>query len=122
MKQYVYNQSASFAVLDTVGERFDLKQFDIIFTYDEGKTFSFTGHSFVIPRDKLKENFLRVYTVEEQNRYDRIYENAMVSAMQSLIANMKDKTISDMCDVENVPKNAIWFADKLVEELKGKEF
>ena len=121
MKKYMYNEIAPFAVLDTMGERFDLKKCDIISTYD-GKTFRYMTHNFALTKERLKELFLRVYTVEDKNRYDRIFENAMIAAMQTLIGGLKDRTVSsDMHEIEVVPKNAIYFAERLVEELKEKE-
>ena len=122
MKEYMYNEIAPFAVLDTIGERFDLNKGDVISTYD-GKMFRYGTHNFAITKERLKELFLRVYTVEDQNRYDRIYENAMIAAMQSLIEGLKDKPVSmDMHEIEVIPKNAIYFANSLVEELKEKEY
>ena len=122
MKEYMYNEISPFAVLDTIGERFDLNKGDVISTYD-GKMFRYRTHYFAITKERLKELFLRVYTVEEQNRYDRIYENAMIAAMQSLIEGLKDKPVSmDMHEIEIIPKNAIFFANSLVEELKEKEY
>ena len=122
MKEYMYKENAPFCILDTIGERFDLKKGDVISTYD-GKMFMYGTHNFAITKERLKELFLRVYTVEDQNRYDRIYENAMIAAMQSLIEGLKDKPVSiDMHEIEIIPKNAIFFANSLVEELKEKEY
>lgn len=122
MKEYIYNQPVPCKVKDSTGELFDLKNGDTVITYD-GKIFKFLSHCFAATQINLREDFMRVYTVEELNRYDRIYENAMIAAMQTLIANLKDvKISSDMYEIELVPKNAIWFANRLVEELKEKEY
>ena len=121
-REYIYNGAVSCTIFDTIGIPFDLKKGDTITTND-GNMFKYEKHCFVVEKVKLRSFFQRVYTEEEQNRYNRIYENAMVAAMQSLIANLKDvKISSDMHEIELVPKNAIWYANELVKELKEREF
>jgi len=80
MKEYVYNQPFPCKILDVTGELFDLERGDTVITYD-GKTLNFLSHSFAATQINLREDFMRVYTVEEMNRYDRIYESAMIAAM-----------------------------------------
>lgn len=125
MKQYVYRKLTSLVFIDTERHDFILKDGDVVTLRENGK-FEFGDHVFSIAKDDLKECFERIYTREERNRYDRIHENAMIAAMQSLIANLKDYEVSSAEDaiqeIGVLPKNAIWFADRLVYELKEKEF
>lgn len=122
MKQYIYNHFSTFVTNDTAGEVFHLKDNDIITLRCDGR-YEHRDHVFSLTKDELKKYFTRIYTIEDENRYDRIFEIAMIAAMQSLISNLKECKIStDMYEVENVTTNAIWFANNLVEKLKDKEF
>ena len=121
-KEYKYCQSHPFTSLDTFGNRFTLNKGDNIATWD-GETFQYGVHNFALDRKRLRELFQRIYTVEHMERYERIRENAMIAAMQQMIAGLKDVKVSpDMYEIEVIPKNAIWFADRLVEELMESEF
>lgn len=115
MKQYIYNQTSAYTSLDTIGEKFSLKQGDIVTTCD-GKMYTFGTHTFALERETLMEWFMRIYTIEESNRYGRIYEQAMLSAMQGMI--IKGWTVSES---KTVAENAIDFAHALVEELKERD-
>ena len=120
MKQYVYKGSG-LTVFDEIGRHITLREGDVI-TLRGDRKYEYRDFVFSLMDDDLRSRFDRVYTIEEQRRYDRIHENAMIAAMQSLITNLKDRDVSpDMHEIENVPKNAVWFADRLIEELKRKE-
>lgn len=108
-------------ITDNSGRQSYIKRGDIFTARSDGD-YDHEGSVFTISKENLRKHFMRVYTVEETNRYERIRENAMIAAMQSMIEGLGDKPVSpDMHEIENIPKNAIWFADQLVEELKKKE-
>lgn len=116
MKQYVYYQNSTTVFMAFGGRQFTLKEGDII-TANSGGGYKFENHAFLVGREELKSKFMRVYTVEQQNRYDRIYEQAMISAMQRMITNGRGVSES-----KTVAQNAIDFAHALVSELKEREF
>jgi hypothetical protein len=116
MKQYVYYQNSTTVFMAFGGRQFALKQGDIITANSDGD-YEFEGNVFLVGRQDLRNKFQRVYTIEEQNRYDRIYEQAMLSAMQGMI--IKGWSVSES---KTVAQNAIDFADAQVKELKDKEF
>lgn len=121
MKKYIYNQASPSSLVDMAGEIFAL-QYGATITTCDGKEYNYYSHAFTLPPESLKSDFRRVYTVEEQNRYERIHDHAMVAAMQSMIVRLPDTISSDMHELENVTSNAIWFADNLVDKLKDKEY
>lgn len=122
MKQYIYDKETSLVLMDMGGRQFTLKRGDVVEARSDGD-YDFGSHTFIFTRENLRESFERIYTKEELDRYERIFEKALVASMQSLIANLEDKEINiDVCELEIVPKNAIWFATQLVNELKEKEF
>lgn len=115
-KQYVYCQNSTTVFTAFGGRQFTLKEGDII-TAGSDFGYKFENHAFLVGREDLRSKFMRVYTVEQQNRYDRIYEQAMISAMQGMI--IKGWGVSES---KTVSQNAIDFAHALVEELKEREF
>lgn len=121
IKKYIYNMAAPFTGIDTVGAMYKLHEGDIVYAYADG-LYECYDHRFALTKEILKREFRRVYTTEEQMRYDRIYEHAVVGAMQSLIARFDDTISSDMHELENITSNAIWFADDLLKKLKDKEY
>ena len=121
MKKYVYNKNSTCACIDFAGVRFELKKGDIITKYSDGD-YEFGSHVFLVLDKDLKSLFMRVYTTQEQMRYERIREQAMIAAMQSLIEKMPTTDIADLDEVGKVTANAVRFADSLVGNLKDKEF
>jgi hypothetical protein len=121
MKQYVYYLGNPCVFTAFGGKQFELKNGDIITKNSDGD-YEFGSHVFLIFDNDLKSKFMRVYTEQEQMRYERIYEQAMIAAMQSLIEKLPPKISTDMSELENVTSNAIWFAGNLVRKLKDKEF
>lgn len=122
MKEYIYNLTKPYMAIDTVGEKFELKQGDIV-TLCGDRLYKCRDHKFALTRESLKRYFERIYHTCELDRYDRIRECAMIGAMQSLIICQNNKPISsDMHELENITTNAIWFADNLVNKLKDKEY
>lgn len=121
MKQYVYYLGNPCVFTAFGGKQFELKTGDIITKNSDGD-YEFYSHVFLVSDKDLKSKFMRVYTEQEQMRYERIYEQAMIAAMQSLIEKLPPKISTDMSELENVTSNSIWFAGNLVRKLKDKEF
>lgn len=121
MKQYVYYLGNPCVFTAFGGKQFELKKGDIITKNSDGD-YEFGSHVFLVSDKDLKSNFMRVYTAQEQMRYEEIHDKAMIAAMQSLIEKLPPKISTDMHELENVTSNAIWFAGNLVRKLKDKEF
>lgn len=121
MKQYVYFLGNPCVFTAFGGKQFELKEGDII-TKRSGGDYEFGSHVFLVFDKDLKSKFMRVYTTQEQMRYQEIHDKAMIAAMQSLITRLDNTVSSDMHELENVTSNAIWFADNLVNKLKDKEY
>ena len=66
-------------------------------------------------KNKLQESIIDV--VEGQHWQD-IRERAAIAAMQAILSNPNCEIHSESIDV--IPKNAVLFADALVEQLKKK--
>ena len=120
MKQYVYDGNSPMIVFDMGGKQFNLYRGDIITYHDMGE-YKYGDHHFIYNRKDLKKDFHRLYTPQQENRYERIEEQAIIAAMQSMIARISGN-LTDINDVEVVTKNAILFGKKLVEDLKEREF
>jgi len=121
MKQYVYFLGNPCMFTAFGGKQFELKDGDIITKRSDGD-YEFNSHVFLVSDKDLKSKFMRVYTTQEQMRYQEIHDKAMIAAMQALIENLPPKISTDMSELENVTSNAIWFAGNLVRKLKDKEF
>lgn len=121
MKQYVYSLGNPCVFTAFGGKQFELKKGDIITKRSDGD-YEFNSHVFLVSDKDLKSKFMRVYTAQEQMRYEEIHDKAMIAAMQSLIEKLPPKISTDMHELENVTSNAIWFAGNLVRKLKDKEF
>ncbi len=121
MKQYVYYLGNPCVFTAFGGKQFELKEGDIITKRSDGN-YEFFSHVFLVSDKDLKSKFMRVYTTQEQMRYEEIHDKAAIAAMQSLIEKLPPKISTDMSELENVTSNAIWFADNLVRKLKDKEF
>lgn len=119
MKTYTYIESVPLALVDMDGESFSLSEGAEVWT-DNPPVLRYGYHSFLLPDEEWK-HFRRKYSKEEQARYDRIFENALIGAMQSCI-NYDTMFRLCMTNDEVIPEFAIRTATNLVEALKEKEF
>jgi hypothetical protein len=87
MKQYVYYLGNPCVFTAFGGKLFELKEGDIITKRSDGD-YEFNSHVFLVSDKDLKSKFMRVYTTQEQMRYQEIYDKAMIAAMQSLIEKL----------------------------------
>lgn len=55
----------------------------------------------------------------EESHWQDVREHAAIAAMQAILSNPNCKIRSESIDV--IPKNAVLFADALIEQLKKKE-
>ena len=120
MKQYVYIKKDPMTVKDVSGVQIEIVFGSMVFTNDN-VLFEFTDRRFTLSVIELSDSFQRIYTAEETARYERIHDEALIAAMQSLIGIMGNEISADLHEVDNVVKNAIWLAGRLVSELKKKE-
>ena len=124
-KTYVFNGDKTMMFTDTNGISREFNPGQEVILTGDGTLIQLPDHSgvrFRIEKAWLKHCFKRIWSDAELERYERIHEQAMIAAMQSLIANLKDKPGSpDVEDLEKVPMDAIFFADRIIEELKARE-
>jgi len=124
MKQYIYKGKYPIKIVDMGGSSFDLYHGDIITYHDMGE-YKYGDRHFIYNKADLRADFHRLYTPQEENRYERIEEQAIIAAMQSMIERIDGKIVGVLTnnkEVEVVTKNAILFGKRLVDNLKEEEF
>lgn len=116
MKEYLYKQATPFVLIDTTGKQFELKEDDVVTLCGDG-LYEYRDHKFALTKETLRSHFDRIYNASERDRYNRVYERAMVGAMQGMIIH--GWLVSES---STVAENAIDFADALVNKLKERDF
>ena len=133
MKEYLYKQATPFVSIDTTGKQFELKEDDVVTLCGDG-LYEYRDHKFALTKETLRSHFDRIYNTSERDRYDRVYERAVVGVMQATITGMMGNlTLMEQmasravregfnCVSKMIAADAVGFADALVEELKEKDF
>ena len=123
LKRYVYNQHLPYASIDTKGEKFKINEGDIVLF--NGKLFATSdGHQFALSEDNRKW-FTRLYTEEEESYFIKLRHQAAIAAMQGLLSDAETVKSTIMAGKQAgigfqtvVARNAVVYADALINELK----
>ena len=124
MKKYLYDFNRPYAV-DVDGKLVKISKGETLSTID-GETFKVNGKETIISQEDLQKYFIRIWSQEEQNRFERIWEKSVFVCLKALLEKRVSELDTGTDGILNVtydtPDMAFAYADMVIERLKVREY